>query len=122
MNYHLMKRHAIHAAQAAHQIRRSIPTLVCVLAGAVCACAEEPLVDWWNGKHASGNWMGMREALEDRGVIVTGNWKGTFYGIVDGGVARRGAFDEELHFHLKLDFERMLGLRGLSAYGSVRWR
>jgi porin len=51
-----------------------------------------------------------------------GNWKGTFYGIVAGGIRQRGAFDEELHFHLKLDFEKMFGLTGLSAYGSVRWR
>ena len=101
---------------------RTIVFLAMLIAGILSLRAEEPLAEWWKGKYASGNWMGAREALEDRGVIFTGNWKGTFYGIVDGGLQQRGAFDEELHFHLKLDFEKMLGLTGLSAYGSVRWR
>ncbi|HEU4677934.1 MAG TPA: carbohydrate porin, partial [Terrimicrobiaceae bacterium] len=96
--------------------------LIILLAGIRGLCAEELAVDWWNGKYASGNWLGVRDRLEDRGVAFTGNWKGTFYGIVAGGLEQRGAFDEELHFHLKLDFEKMLGLTGLSAYGSVRWR
>jgi carbohydrate-selective porin OprB len=57
----------------------------------------------------------LRETLEDRGVNFTGNWKGTFYRIFDGRIRQRGAFDEELHFHLKLDVEKMLDLTGLSA-------
>jgi len=123
MNPHYMKAASFHCVRKVQPNKRCIIILLAVLyAGAVDSHAEEPLSGWWNGKYASGNWMGARDALEDRGVIFTGNWKGTFYGIVDGGIRQRGAFDEELHFHLKLDFERMLGLTGLSAYGSVRWR
>ncbi len=96
--------------------------LALLLASALGLRAEAPFAKWWTGKNASGNWMGVRQSLEDRGVILTGNWKGTFYGIINGGIQERGTFDEELHFHLKLDFEKMLGLTGLSAYGSVRWR
>jgi porin len=80
------------------------------------------LQDWWAGKYGSGNWLGARDTLEDHGVIFSGDWKGTFYGVVDGGKREQGSFDEELHFRLKLDFEKMAGLTGLSAYGAVRWR
>ncbi|MDD5199074.1 MAG: carbohydrate porin [Terrimicrobiaceae bacterium] len=79
--------------------------------------------EWWNGKYASGNWLAARDALEDHGITPYGSWKGTFYGITGGGIASpRGAFDEEITLGLKLDLEKMAGLPGLSAQGSVRWR
>ena len=77
---------------------------------------------WWKGKYATGDWFGGRTVLEDHGVTFGGNWKGTFYGIVDGGLKQQGAFDEELHFNVKVDFEKLAGLTGLSAFASVRWR
>ncbi len=77
---------------------------------------------WLNGKYASGDWFGARTVLDDHGLTFSGSWKGTFYGIVDGGKDQRGAFDEELTFGMKADFEKMLGVTGLSFYASVRWR
>lgn len=80
------------------------------------------LENWWGGKYATGNWLGARDTLEDHGVIFSADWKGTFYGVVDGGKRQQGSFDEELHFKLKLDLEKLAGIPGLSAYTSVRWR
>lgn len=85
--------------------------------------AANPVAAWWKGKSASGNWFGLRDTLEERGVVASGAWKGTFYGLTGGGIdSPRGAFDEEILLTLKLDFEKMLGLTGLSAQGGVRWR
>ncbi|MGH8046205.1 MAG: carbohydrate porin, partial [Chthoniobacterales bacterium] len=81
------------------------------------------LTDWWNGKYASGNWFGARDTLESHGVSAYGSWKGTFYGITGGGLhSPHGAFDEEITLGIKLDFEKMFGITGLSANGSARWR
>jgi len=81
------------------------------------------LGDWWHGKYASGNWFGVRDTLESHGITPFGGWKGTFYGITGGGIdSPRGAFDEQIELGLKLDFEKMFGITGLSAQGSVRWR
>jgi porin len=80
------------------------------------------LEDWWEGKYGTGNWLGARDTLEDHGVTFSSDWKGTFYGVVSGGKRQQGSFDEELHFRLKLDFEKLAGIPGLSAYGAVRWR
>jgi porin len=115
-------------------IRRGI----CAVAVATCTLApaslsiagsspaeapSNPVVNWWHGKYASGNWLGARDTLENRGVTAYGSWKGTFYGITGGGLhSPRGAFDEEITLGIKLDFEKMFGLTGLSATGSVRWR
>ncbi len=94
--------------------------LLCALA--VQAHAQNAVETWAGGKYASGNWLGLRDNLEEHGIVFSGSWKGTFYGIVDGGLQQRGAFDEEIRFGLKLDFEKLAGITGLSAFGSVRWR
>jgi carbohydrate-selective porin OprB len=81
------------------------------------------LGDWWHGKYASGNWFGVRNTLESHGITPFGGWDGTFYGITGGGIdSPRGAFDEQIVLGLKLDFEKMAGITGLTAQGSVRWR
>jgi carbohydrate-selective porin OprB len=79
--------------------------------------------NWWSGKYASGNWFGLRNSLEDRGVDLYGSWIGTFYGFTGGGVdTPHGAFDEQITLGLKLDFGKLAGVEGLTAQGSVRWR
>lgn len=79
--------------------------------------------DWRAGKYASGDWLGARPALEDRGIAFCGNWKGTFYGLTSGGVhSPRGAFDEELTLGLTLDLGKLAGIEGLTLQGSVRYR
>lgn len=80
---------------------------------------------WWNGKYASGDWFGVRNTLEDHGLKLNGMWKGFFYGIADGGLQQRGAFDEEIKFTGELDFAKLTGLsqlQGLTANAKVRWR
>jgi carbohydrate-selective porin OprB len=85
--------------------------------------ASSPLATWWNGKYASGNWFGMRDTLASHGITPFGGWEGTFYGITGGGLdSPRGAFDEQIVLGLKLDFEKMFGITGLTAQGSARWR
>jgi hypothetical protein len=58
------------------------------------------LAEWWDGKYASGNWFGVRDTLEDRGLTLGGRWIGVYYGVVDGGIPNiRGSyFDEEIKF------------------------
>jgi len=96
-------------------------------AGSTTTSAPSPekntfLSDWWNGKGATANWLGAGDLLEPYGLSVTGEWKGTFYGNVSGGYQNHGAFDEELKFTAKYDFEKVFGLKGFSAQGTVRWR
>ncbi len=79
----------------------------------------------WAGERASGEWFGLRPELKDHGIDLTGKWLGTFYGVVSGGLEQRGAFDQSLHFDLKLDFARLTGwevLDGLTANAAVRYR
>lgn len=84
--------------------------------------AENTVEEWWHGKYASGNWLGARTSLEDRGIILGGSWKANYFGVVSGGLRQAGAFDEQILFSAKLDMEKMLGITGLSLNGSVWWR
>ena len=87
------------------------------------AAKHSEFADWWRGKYASGDWLGLRDTLEDRGIDFHGYWKGTFYGLTSGGLdSPRGAFDEEIRMGVTLDFGKLAGIEGLTADGSVRWR
>ncbi|MEI8342965.1 MAG: carbohydrate porin, partial [Verrucomicrobiota bacterium] len=96
--------------------------IAAALAAGASLHAESPVTKWWDGKYATGDWFGARSTLEDHGIIFSGNWKGTYGAVVGGGISRHGAFDEEIHLALKLDFEKLAGIPGLSAFGSVRYR
>jgi len=92
-------------------------------AGPTGPTPHSKIADWWKGKYASGNWFGLRDSLEERGIDFHGYWKGTFYGLTGGGLhSPRGAFDEEIRIGLTLDFGKLAGIEGLTADGSVRWR
>ncbi len=115
-----MKTHVRHLAAAF--VRPAIAALALLLINPPPSSAQESLDSWWNGKGVTGDWLGLRPTLEDHGIKLWGHWQGTFYGITDGGLDQRGAFDEELWFYAKVDLEKMAGIPGLALYGSVRWR
>ena len=103
--------------------------LLAPIVGLVGICsAGEPSVsfeNWWNGRGATGDWLGARGTVEDHGLTLSGKWLGTVYGVVGGGLEHRATFDEELKFEAKLDFAKATGwqaLKGLTAVGGVRLR
>lgn len=86
---------------------------------------SSPIEQWWNGKYATGNWFGLRDGLEDRGLNLGASWRANFLGVVSGGIQQRAGFDEEFKFFGTLDFAKLTGwepLAGLTARAEVRWR
>ncbi|MCX7869409.1 MAG: carbohydrate porin, partial [Terrimicrobiaceae bacterium] len=80
---------------------------------------------WWDGRYASGDWLGLRGSLEDRGIQFRVNWRANYLAIVDGGLEQRGGFDQEINFDLDISAARLTrleALEGLSFTGNVRWR
>ncbi len=87
--------------------------------------AETALADWWEGRYASGDWLGARTALSERGIDLRVNWRANFLGIVDGGVEQHGGFDQEINFDANIDAAKLTGwegLEGLELTGNLRWR
>lgn len=118
--------------------RASLTTALCVtlltigpvLAGKITS--EEPLstkdsvlADWWNGKHMTDNWFGVRDTLEDNGLKLKGKWRGAFYGVVDSQGGNRGFFDQEVAFAAELNMGKLLKveeLKGVKGFAEARWR
>lgn len=104
------------------------PLIFCMVAVGACAQAasnDSTLESWWNGKRGLGDLMGVRPTLEEHGVELSGKWLGTYYGVVAGGLSQHGAFDQSLHFDLKVDFAKLTGveaLEGLTGTAGVRYR
>ncbi len=107
------------------------------LAGLATSFAGQPAVttpekssdslfsQWWNGKYASGNWLGVRDTLEDHGLILGAEYKANILFNVDGGLQQRGGYDDEFKFRGTLDFYKLTGwdaLEGLTAYSDLRYR
>ena len=83
---------------------------------------SSPFVDWWNGKYASGNWLGLRDTLEDHGLNLKIEWKANVLWNVDGGLQQRFGYDDEWKFsgpgfrqaHGWICFRDSLRLRGFA--------
>ena len=124
----LFSRVAEFAAAAIFASMTMTPLLAGVAESAVSESTQESwLEQWWTGKYANGNWFGVRDTLEDRGLKLGGRWIGVYYGVVDGGRpnVRGSYFDEEIKFTGELDFAKLTGwepLEGLRGFGEVRWR
>ncbi len=83
------------------------------------------MVAWWKGKYFTGDWFGARDALAARGFTFDGRWRGLYCGVLASENGGRGFFDQEIHFGVRWDLDKLFGvetLKGLSAFGEARWR
>lgn len=87
--------------------------------------SQNELSAWWNGKKATGNWFGARDALEDNGLTLNSTWRGIYFGVVSSENGTGNAFTQELVFAARLDFAKLTrveAIDGLAAFGEARWR
>lgn len=83
------------------------------------------LAQWWRGRNATGDWLGARPSLSEKGIHFRGFWKGYLYLVTSGGLTdgrARSTFDEEIKFLVTLDLEKLAGIPGVTLEGDVRWR
>ncbi|HVE15950.1 MAG TPA: carbohydrate porin [Chthoniobacterales bacterium] len=86
---------------------------------------ESSLQKWWDGKYLTGDWLGVRDTLEDHGLTFSGNYQGVFYGVVDSQRGSRGFYDMQINFGAELNLGKALNveeLNGIKAFGNVRYR
>jgi len=96
-----------------------------LFAPAALAASDGGLSAWWHGSHATGDWSGVRPALEDRGIEPRGHWRGIYFGILDSENGAGNGFSQELSLWLNLDAVKLSGwegLRGLTGFVEGRWR
>ena len=79
---------------------------------------------WWNGKYATGNWLGVRDTLVEHGLTITGEVKEVYFGQISGGLPNQSRSnwlnEEKLKFIF--DFQPLFGIKGLTIESNWRYR
>ena len=81
-----------------------------LLAAGVAARADEP--DLWKREKLSGDWGGVRTALEKQGVEIGINYIGETFSVLSGGLRRGTSYEGRLDAMVETDLERLFGWSG----------
>ena len=74
---------------------------------------------WWKGNYGTGDWLGVRTELEDKGVKISSGYTAEVWGNTTGGLKTGAVYTGLLDFGATLDLEKLLGWKGASV--STRW-
>ena len=74
---------------------------------------------WWKGDYGTGDWLGVRTELEDKGVEISGGYTAEVWGNTTGGLKTGAVYTGLLDFGATLDLEKLVGWKGASV--STRW-
>ena len=70
--------------------------------------------DWWNGQSLSGDWWGVRNFLDDSGVEISASYTNNIAGNPVGGKSAGFTYTDNVSFGLELNFEELIGWKGLT--------
>jgi porin len=76
---------------------------------------------WWEGDYATGNWLGLRTVLEDKGIEISGGYTAEVWGNTTGGLKQGAVYTGLLDFGATLDLEKLIGWRGASVSTTWLW-
>ena len=74
---------------------------------------------WWEGHYGTGDWLGVRTELEDKGVEISGGYTAEVWGNTTGGLKTGAVYTGLLDFGATVDLEKLVGWKGASV--STRW-
>ena len=97
---------------------------VLLLAGmAIPAMAQQSVDEWLEGKHATGDWGGVRTQLEEAGVTFEGAYTTDIMAVRNGNAGSGDGWDYagRMDFGLEFDLEKLVGATGLTFYASGAW-
>ncbi len=100
-------------------------TLFSLFALSPVRAEDDALARWWNAQTVTGDVFGLRPAAEDYGLTFGGRWRAVYFGILASESGAGNSFTQELAFTATLDLAKALRwetVRGLTAFGEVRWR
>ena len=76
---------------------------------------------WWTGDHGTGNWLGVRTTLEDKGVEISGGYTAEVWGNTTGGIKQGAVYTGLLDFGATVDLEKLVGWKGASVSTTWLW-
>lgn len=76
---------------------------------------------FWQWEEATGDWLGVRTDLRDRGLDWFGSYTAEVWGNTTGGERTGAVYDGLLEFGLDADLEKLLGWQGATLHNSWLW-
>ena len=76
---------------------------------------------WLTGETATGDWLGRRPALEEKGVEFFGGYTVEVWGNTTGGLKQGAVYTGLLDFGVNLDLEKAVGWQGASVSTTWLW-
>jgi porin len=71
---------------------------------------------WWEWNHLTGNWGGVRDRLEARGVLIEASYTWEWSSVWRGGVRRKASDRHLFDVNAAIDLERLVGWRGAAIH------
>ncbi len=82
---------------------------------------ENDADSWLTGDYATGNWLGVRTTLEDKGLKISGGYTAEVWGNTTGGLKQGAVYTGLLDFGATVDLEKLVGWKGASASTTWLW-
>jgi len=70
--------------------------------------------EWWDGEVLSGDWWGIRNYMDDSGVELSASYTNNIAGNPVGGQSQGFTYTDNVSFGLQLNFEELIGWKGLT--------
>lgn len=71
---------------------------------------------WWKWNHMTGNWGGVRDRLEEKGILIESSFTWEWSSVWSGGVRRKASDRNLFDVIVGVDLERLVGWRGAEVY------
>jgi len=78
--------------------------------------------NWTSPKYMSGDWGGVRDLLESKGILITSSFVTECVGNPTGGATQGFTYTGSFGVNLDIDFEKACGITGFGFFISGAWR
>ena len=82
---------------------------------------SDPMESWLEGDYGTGDWLGIRTTLGDKGLEISGGYTAEVWGNTTGGLKQGAVYTGLLDFGATLDLEKLVGWKGASVSTTWLW-
>jgi porin len=82
---------------------------------------SDPMESWLKGDYETGDWLGIRTTLGDKGLEISGGYTAEVWGNTTGGLKQGAVYTGLLDFGATLDLEKLVGWKGASVSTTWLW-
>src|SRR5215470_16441178 len=76
---------------------------------------------WLTGDYGTGDWLGVRTTLADKGLEFSGGYTAEVWGNTTGGIKQGAVYTGLLDFGATLDLDKLVGWKGASVSTTWLW-